>query len=70
MADKICRITIFAFMLGDIPKGKENGYDDDDLKNGIEWCQELIDNGYEIEPMDSFNLKDYIKWAKDLLNKE
>lgn len=61
---KICRITILAFIFGDIPKGKEYGYENDDLKNAIRYCIHLIEDGFIFEPMDNFNLKDFIKWAK------
>jgi len=69
MANKICRITILAFIFCDIPKGKEYGYDNWDLENAIQYCKELIE--YEkltYEPMDNFNLKDFIKWAKQKMN--
>ena len=64
MSNKICRITILAFIYGDIEKGIENGYDDADLGNAINYCEELIEDGFAIEPMDNFNLRDFINWAK------
>ena len=71
MVNKICRITILAFMFGDIPKGIEHGYDDWDLENGIQYCEELIKyEGLTHEPMDNFDLKKYIEWAKLKLNDE
>lgn len=62
---KICRITIFAFIFGDIPMGYENGYETIDLLNTIDYCRFLISEGYEFEPIDNFNLKDFIDWAED-----
>lgn len=65
---KICRITICAFIFGDIPKGLQNGYTDFDLTVGIDYCQALIDDyGMTTEPMDGFSLSGYIEWAKGLL---
>jgi len=61
----ICRITIVAFIYGDIPKGIEHGYDNWDLENAINYCNGLIEEGFTHEPMDDFNLKDFIVWAKN-----
>ena len=61
---KLCRITVLAFKYGDIPKGRRNGYTNVDLENAIEYCQDLIEEGFTDEPMDNFNLKDFISWAK------
>jgi hypothetical protein len=66
MANKICRITIFAYLFGDIPKGKENGYDNWDLENAIQYCEELIEEGFTNEPMDNFDLLDFIRWAREV----
>lgn len=67
MANKICRLTIFAFI--DHESYKKDGYYDNwDLENAIQYCQEYIDEGYTHEAMDGFNLKDFIKWAKKELN--
>lgn len=63
MANKICRITILAFLFGNIPKGDENGYNDYDLQNAIQYCEELIADGFKREPMDNFDLKEFIAWA-------
>jgi len=68
MANKICRCTILAFIFGDIPKGPENGFDNDDLENGIMYCEELIKyENLTHEPYDNFNLKDYIEWANKMI---
>ena len=64
MANKICRITILAYLFGDIPKGIENGYDDEDLENAIQYCSELKADGFVIEPMDGFSLDKFIEWAR------
>lgn len=54
-------------MLGDIPKG--DGYDDWDLENAIEYCRGYLEEGYTREPMDDFDLIDFIDWAnKKLIN--
>lgn len=63
MANKICRCTIFAFIDKTSYK-KERYYDNSDLENAIQYCQEYIEEGYVYESMDNFNLKDFIKWAK------
>lgn len=67
----LCRCTVTAFIFGDMPKGLANGYDDYDLLNGIAYAEGLIeDYGFTHEPMDGFNLRDYIAWAKRLLGGE
>lgn len=67
MANKICRITIFAFMHPDWGLTPKDGYGKSDLENGIEFCQEYLAEGYTYEYHDGFNLKKYIEWAKDRL---
>jgi hypothetical protein len=69
MANKICRITILAFLYPDIDLGIGNGYDEDDLENAIKYCQEYIEGGFEREPMDDFDLKGFIQWAQSILDK-
>jgi hypothetical protein len=61
---KLCRITVLAYLFGDIPKGLENGYEDDDLTNAIDYCEALLEEGLVREPMDNFDLQDFIRWAK------
>lgn len=64
----ICRITICAYVFGDIPMGLENGYTRDDLVNGIDYCEGLMeDYGMTKEPHDGFSLPGYTEWARGLL---
>lgn len=63
MANKLCHITVLAYQYGDIPKGIQNGYDNDDLANAIEYCKELQSEGFREEPIDEFDLADFIRWA-------
>ena len=58
---KPCRLTFFAYMHG---ASTPRGYDKDDLINGIDYAEGLLDWGYSIEPHDLFNLTGYIEWAK------
>jgi len=56
------------FMSGENTK---HGYDAWDLENGIQFCEEYIKyEGLTHEPMDGFNLKEYILWAKDKLKQK
>lgn len=59
---RICSVMIQAFQYGDIPKGQ--GYSDYDLENGIQYAEDYLDAGYKHEPMDGFNLREFIAWAK------
>ena len=67
---KLCRITVFAYQFGDIPKGREHGYEDKDLLNAIEYCNDLIDQGFAKEPMDHFGLQSFIKWAENKIEED
>ena len=58
---KLCRITVLAYQCEDV--GPRDGYARKDLENGIEFCEDLIEQGYTEEPMDHFSLRGYIKWA-------
>lgn len=58
----ICRCTILSFIWGESHKG--DYYDDNDLKYGIQFCEDYIAAGFTHEYHDKFNLRDYIKWAK------
>lgn len=60
---KPCRITFLAFIWGDIPKGRKHGWIDHDLEVGIIWADGMIEDGFEIEPMDDFNIRDYRAWC-------
>jgi hypothetical protein len=66
----ICRITICAFIFGDIPKGLEHGYTDFDLINGIDYCEGLMEDGFTHDPIDQFSLTDYMAWARRMLGNE
>lgn len=69
MANKICRITIFAYMFPEW-EGSRSGYDNSDLENGIMYCQEYLDSGLTHEAMDGFSLQGYIDWAKKEIAEE
>jgi len=58
---KLCRITVLAYQFEGV--GPRDGYKRQDLENGIEFCEDLIDQGFKEEPMDHFSLRGYIKWA-------
>jgi hypothetical protein len=60
---KPCRITFLSFIWGEIYPG----YTRDDLINGIDYAEHLIEEGFEKEPMDGFDLHGYIQWCKDQL---
>jgi hypothetical protein len=64
---RLCRITYMAFFFGDIPKGPEHGYTDDDLVAGITYCEHLLEGGFTHDPIDKFDLQAYIRWAKEML---
>jgi len=64
---KPCRLTFHAFLFGESWKGR--GYDNADLLNGIDYCQNCIDIGLTTEPHDDFSLADFIAWAKEELKK-
>jgi len=67
---KLCRIAVFAYQFGDIPKGQEHGYEDGDLLNAIEYCEDLVDQGLTKEPMDHFGLRSFIKWAENKITED
>lgn len=60
---KLCRITVLAFKWGPGQVKPSDGYARKDLVNGIEYCEDLIEQGFKEEPMDHFSLRGYIKWA-------
>ena len=49
--------------------GQDERYDDDDLGFGINYAQGLIEDGYITEPFYNFNLKEFIKWCKNKIDK-
>jgi hypothetical protein len=64
---RLCSIAVWAYRIRDrseLPKGAEHGWDDKDLENAIDYCQQLIEDGYTREPLDDFDLRDFIDWAK------
>jgi hypothetical protein len=64
----LCGITVWAYRLRDrteLPKGIEYGWDNDALGNSIFHCEGLLELGYTREPMDDFDLRDFITWAKE-----
>jgi hypothetical protein len=67
----LCKITVWAYWIRDrseLPKGKEHGWDDVDLENAIDYCTGLLEEGFTEEPMDHFDLADFIAWAKSEMN--
>lgn len=67
----LCGIVVWAYRIRDrveLPKGNEHGWDDVALENAIEYCQALIEEGCVREPMDDFDLRDFIDWAKSELS--
>lgn len=58
---KPCRLTFFAYKSKVCLPGI---YDKDDLINGIDYAEGLIEMGFTFEPHDEFDLKGYIEWAK------
>lgn len=61
--NKPCRIVMLSFIWNENPK--QNGCDNSDIQNVINYCKYLIGEGFENEPMDNFNLKDFINWANN-----
>lgn len=59
----LCGITVQAFIYRDIPKGE--GYEDDDLLNAIMLCEDLLEAGHTLEPIDGFDLREFIAWATE-----
>lgn len=59
---KPCRLTFFAFMLGE--PGNPGDFDDNDLRNGIYYAENLILQGFVTEPHDGFDLKAYVEWCR------
>jgi len=59
---KLCRLTVEAFRGCD-----EGGYDQYDLLNGITYAESLLELGFTHEPLDDFDLLEYVKWARKKL---
>lgn len=64
---KLCRIAVLAYEYGDVPMGREHGYEEKDLENAIEYCADLLVQGFRYEPMDNFSLTGFIRWANLIL---
>lgn len=61
----ICRLMIWDFT-DSIGRYDEDGraqYDDGDLRNGIEWAEWLLSDGYDIEPFLQIDLAAFRDWA-------
>ena len=59
----ICQIMIADYLHG--WGGYGCGYEDDDLLNGIDYCQDLKEQyGFTCEPHHGYNLLHFIAWAK------
>lgn len=67
----ICRLMIEDFMYhtGRFPDcfNRKMAYSDQNLEEGIEYANWLIEDGYKTEPFFGFNLKKFILWAKEIL---
>lgn len=59
-----CQIMVQAFLHPDWNVLKGDGYEDYDLECGIINAEDLLAAGYTLEPMDGFNLREFIAWAK------
>jgi hypothetical protein len=44
--------------------GRAKLYDDRNLKEGIDYCEWLIEDGYRREPFWRFDLSKFIRWAR------
>jgi len=68
----ICQIMIADFMFG---YGNTDGvspdplYNEEDLKEGIAYCEWQLKLGERRCPLHNYNLKKFIKWAKEKINK-
>lgn len=63
----LCGTTVCAYYIRDrreLPKGAEFGWDDDTLRNSIDYCEGLIEGGLARDPIDDFDLRDFIHWAE------
>jgi hypothetical protein len=45
----------------------QGGYDEQDLKAGIEFAEWQLEEGYTTEYMYGYDLKKFVKWAKKKL---
>jgi hypothetical protein len=61
----ICRIAMLAYIWKDMPAF--DGYTEQDLRDMIVWCNDMIDQGLTYEPIDRFSLRGFIKWANKQL---
>lgn len=59
----LCRLTVQAYKLGI----KIDGYDDEDLLNGIAYAEDLLELGFSKEPHDDYDLQRYIDWAMEAM---
>jgi hypothetical protein len=66
---KPCRLSFFAFKNGEsvfdgLGDGVLDRFTIANLENGIDYCEWLISEGFEHEPLDGFSLQGFIEWAK------
>lgn len=59
---QLCRITLFAFQ--DPRVTREDGYDNRDLDNAIDYFEDLERAGFVEEPMDKIPVKEFLDWAR------
>lgn len=62
----ICRVAMMGFMWGDVPRydGGRLLWSDRDLRDMIQWCEDMISEGLTHEPIDRFDLQGFIEWAR------
>ena len=69
----LCRLMISDFMehTGRFPEcfNREMAYSDYNLEEGIDYAEWLLEDGFKKEPFYGFNLKQFIKWAKEILGR-
>lgn len=68
----VCRLMFMDFKnnIGRVcPKFGER-YDDYDIVDGINYAEWLIEKGCKHEPLDDFDLNDFILWAKQKIKKD
>lgn len=65
----VCRVSMLCYIFGDVPRGEypHRLYSDNDLHDTIDYCKDLIAQGYRKEPHDQFSLRGFIRWARQEL---
>lgn len=66
----LCRVMLFDFKFQVGRYCEFTGhelYDDRDLKNGIAYMNDLLEDGQSEEPMDHVDCRGFITWAQEKL---